>query len=377
MSVRGSALSTREGGVRTRKRALESLYGYYNRAEYIHPDPLEFVYHYESGIDREIAASIASALAYGRVRQILCSVRSVLDIMGPSPASFLLENTPRGIANAFCFFKHRFTTGAVLSDFLTGLRKLVMDFGSLESCFLSGLAREDRTILPALAIFVEKLQIAAGRKLPMFLPSPLEGSACKRLNLFLRWMVRRDNVDPGIWPRVSASRLVVPLDTHMHRIATAMGLTSRKQADIRCAVEITQRFAAICPEDPVRYDFALTRIGMNNGSLPDELCIRSFARNSLVSPSHTKGGKLMEECPVKLYALSTCIHCRNTKDLLDKCGVDYQCVDVDTLEGEERRQIIEEIKKTNPNCAFPMLLIGNKIIIGFKSEEIKEALNLQ
>jgi len=85
----------------------------------------------------------------------------------------------------------------------------------------------------------------------------------------------------------------------------------------------------------------------------------------------------MKDCDIKLYALTTCIHCKDTKDFLDKCGVDYDCVHVDKLEGDERRRMIEEIKKTNPGCAFPMLLIGSKVIIGFKRDEIKEALNLE
>lgn len=84
----------------------------------------------------------------------------------------------------------------------------------------------------------------------------------------------------------------------------------------------------------------------------------------------------MNDRDVKLYALSTCIHCRNTKQMLDDCGVHYTCVDVDKLEGDERRRIIEEIKEENPSCSFPMLIVGNKVIIGFKAEEIREALNL-
>ena len=80
---------------------------------------------------------------------------------------------------------------------------------------------------------------------------------------------------------------------------------------------------------------------------------------------------------VKLYALSTCIHCRDTKIFLDKCGIDYECIHIDKLDGEERRTLIEEIKKTNPSCSFPMLLVGDKVIIGFKKEEIREALNLE
>ncbi len=84
----------------------------------------------------------------------------------------------------------------------------------------------------------------------------------------------------------------------------------------------------------------------------------------------------MDDC-VKLYALSTCIHCKHTKELLDKCGVNYDCTDVDTLNSDDRRKIVDEIKKTNPDCSFPMLVVGNKIIIGFKADEIREALNLK
>lgn len=85
----------------------------------------------------------------------------------------------------------------------------------------------------------------------------------------------------------------------------------------------------------------------------------------------------MENCEIKLYALTTCIHCRDTKEFLDKCGVDYDCVHVDKLEADERRNLLEQIRQANPGCAFPMLMIGSKVIIGFKRDEIKEALNLE
>ncbi len=84
----------------------------------------------------------------------------------------------------------------------------------------------------------------------------------------------------------------------------------------------------------------------------------------------------MKDCDIKLYALSTCIHCANTKEFLNDCGIEYECVEVDKLEGDKRREIVEEIKKSNPGCAFPMLIIGNKVIIGFRKDEIKEALDL-
>jgi uncharacterized protein (TIGR02757 family) len=252
--------------------ALENLYCHYNSFEHIHPDPLEFVYLYESKTDREIIGMIASALAYGRVRQILASVGSVLDIMGPSPSSFLQKNSPADLMEAFCSFKHRFTTGEMLANLLAGLAKLLDSYGSLETCFLTGFSPKDRNVLPGLGAFVRKVEFGCGKALPAFLPSPDGGSGCKRLNLFLRWMVRSDNVDPGTWQAVPASHLVVPLDTHMHRIAATLGLTSRKQADIRCAIEITEAFAAIRPDDPVRYDFALTRFGIK----PEALQMRRF-----------------------------------------------------------------------------------------------------
>ena len=279
-STRGGSIESLPGasaGItcgRTPAPALEKLYRHYNSFEHIHPDPLEFVYLYNTKSDREAVGLIASALAYGRVSQILRSVGSVLDIMGPSPSSFLLENRPADILNAFGAFKHRFTTGEMLASLLTGIANLMVEYGSLESSFLTGFSRRDGNILPGLAAWVEKLEKACGRALPMFIPSPAAGSACKRLNLFLRWMVRSDNVDPGAWQAIPASHLIVPLDVHMHRIAGKMGLTSRKQADMRCALEITAAFASIRPDDPVRYDFALTRFGIK----PETLRMQHFFR---------------------------------------------------------------------------------------------------
>ena len=147
---------------------LEKLYGHYNRFEHIHPDPLEFVYLYDKKLDRELSAFIASALAYGRVQQILQSVRSVLDTMGPSPSSFLLENRPADIREAFRFFKHRFTTGEILSNLLVALRELTLEYGSLESCFLAGFSEHDPNILPALIGLVKRLEQACGRMFRCF-----------------------------------------------------------------------------------------------------------------------------------------------------------------------------------------------------------------
>lgn len=246
--------------------SLDAHYRRYNRKGFIHPDPLEFVHQYGDPVDREVVALIASCLAYGRVRQILVSVSRVLELMSPSPARFLQGHTRSSLEAVFKDFKHRFTTGSELASFLGSIRHVLLQHGSVEACFLAGYQSDDPSVVPALSNFVKELNCGSGRGLGgMFLPSPQKGSACKRLHLFLRWMVRKDEVDPGVWKGVDASKLIIPLDTHMFRIAQLFQLTTRKQADMRTAIEITEAFRTICPEDPVKYDFSLTRLGIREG----------------------------------------------------------------------------------------------------------------
>lgn len=246
------------------KNRLDRLYHKYNKREYVHPDPLEFLYNYNDIKDREIVGMVASALAYGRVGQILKSVSHVLDIMGSSPSLFLREASFKSLNIFFDGFKHRFATGAELASMLMGAKNVIGQYGSLYECFVAGLKKEDKTILPAMTLFVRKI-VTVGNKSPGHLmPLPERGSGCKRMNLFLRWMVRKDDVDPGGWDEVPSSKLIIPLDTHMHRICQSLGLTRRKQANMRTALEATDAFKKIVPEDPVRYDFALTRLGIRD-----------------------------------------------------------------------------------------------------------------
>jgi uncharacterized protein (TIGR02757 family) len=248
---------------------LCQLYETYNRREYVHPDPLEFLYDYEELRDREIVGLVASSLAYGAVRQILKSVAFVLERMD-SPYAFLERSAKDDLLETFKDFKHRFTTGEELATMLYGVKKVVERYGSLQGCFSAGFSNEHETIIPALSAFVKEISSVFEGKPRSLLPSPNAGSACKRLNLFLRWMVRRDDVDPGGWDNIPASRLIVPLDIHMHRISLNLGLTKRKQADLKAAYEITAAFRSIEPDDPVRYDFALTRLGIRDDLDPAE-----------------------------------------------------------------------------------------------------------
>jgi len=247
------------------RQKLDQLYDQYNRREYVHPDPLEFLYEYEHTSDREIVGLIASCLAYGKVVQILKSVSSVLNIMGGAPYDYLRLTSESEIICHFDSFVHRFARGAHLASLLIGIKHVIADYGSIYECFLSGFSDSDETILPALSFFSKKI-IGTGNDCQPghLMPSPDKGSACKRLNLYLRWMIRCDDVDPGGWQSIPASKLIVPLDTHMFRIAGQLGLTKRKQANLKTAIEITNGYKCWSPEDPVRYDFALTRFGIRN-----------------------------------------------------------------------------------------------------------------
>ncbi len=243
------------------KKVLDTVYTRYNRREYVHPDPLEVLYEYDDLADREIVGLIASSLAYGRVRQILKSVSAALARMDV-PSTFLRAATRTSLREHFADFKHRFTTGEDMAGLLFAAKTVIERHGSLRACFANNINRTDETVLPALTAFVQELNRSGADTEHSLLPQPERGSSCKRLNLYLRWMVRRDEVDPGGWDEVPAAKLVVPLDTHMHRIGRTLGLTRRKQADMRTALEITDAFRTVAPHDPVRYDFALTRLGM-------------------------------------------------------------------------------------------------------------------
>jgi uncharacterized protein (TIGR02757 family) len=254
---------------------LEGLYLVYNRRELVYPDPLVFLYEYDDPLDREIAGLVASCLAYGRVAQILKSVRRVLAPLGRHPHRFLLRG--RLSAGLFGDFRHRFTTGEQVRGLLTRVSEVLRVHGSLEA-FMERCAARGGDFQEALNLFSRGLSpLKEALPLKGALPSegasplggrfsllaaPENGSACKMLALYLIWMVRRVEVDPGGWTVFAPRELIVPTDTHMHGIALRLGLTARKQAGLKTALEITRAFARFCPEDPARYDFALTRFGI-------------------------------------------------------------------------------------------------------------------
>lgn len=252
---------------------LDFLYRFYNHRKYVHPDPLEFLYNYPQRKDREVAALIASSLAYGRVRLIVANVGKILDTLGPTPHFFLEETDPAAIRRMLRGFKYRFTTAGQMAGLLCGIRKIIREHGSLYAFFLeafnSARSTADRPrLLGALSRFADAL---CEGKYNSLVPDPGKNSACKRFHLFLKWIVRRDRVDPGGWEAIPPSELIVPLDTHMYRTGRIMGFTTRKQADLKAALDITDGYRKIEPQYPVKFDFAVTRLGIRRGMKDHEL----------------------------------------------------------------------------------------------------------
>lgn len=147
---------------------------------------------------------------------------------------------------------------------LVAIKKAINKYGSLENLFLHSYKQNDESIIPALTNFVVTLKKLGNIKRSSLLSDPTMESACKRLNLYLRWMVRSDIVDPGGWEKISASKLIIPLDTHMFNFGKCYGFTQRKNAGLKTALEITAGFKELAPKDPTKYDFSITRFGIRS-----------------------------------------------------------------------------------------------------------------
>lgn len=244
-------------------RFLEEVYGSCNRGVRLRRDPLALVVEYPDPRDRELTGLVASTLAFGSVDLILRAVREVLLPLGPHPATTLAGFSEQDIAETWAGFQYRYCFPKDIIALLLGAKRAQERAGSLEAFFLAGdPGGED--IVEAAGAFVRGLKALAPGIRKNLLPEPARGSACKRLFLYLRWMIREDDVDPGGWKGLSPDRLLVPLDTHMARVcAERLHFIPRPQADLRSALAATAAFKLYAPDDPVKYDFALTRPGID------------------------------------------------------------------------------------------------------------------
>ncbi len=237
-------------------------------------DPVQFVHCYDDARDREIVGFVAAAFAYGNVRSVLRTVETIVSRMGPHPARFVADFDPRRDARLFRGFYHRWNTDRDLSVLLWILGRFLEKYGSLEEAIVGSGARAphlasealDRFSGAALGFGHERYYPASDRTrvgVRYFFPRPSAGSACKRLNLFMRWMVREDDgIDCGVWRRISPRDLVMPVDTHIARISRYIGLTDRVTPGWKMALDVTESLRALDRDDPLRYDFALCHLGI-------------------------------------------------------------------------------------------------------------------
>ena len=253
--------------------SLERLYHDYNREDSA-ADPVQLVRPYSRPEDREIAGFCAAALAFGRVASVLASISTLFRIMGDQPAQFVRAFDPSRKHPELRAMVHRWTRGVDIAALLWILRQMLERSGSVEAFFTEGLAESDVDVSGALDSFSRRALAVDVRpvygRVPKragvcyFFPRPSAGSACKRLNLFLRWMVRRDEVDLGVWRSVRPGQLIVPLDTHIIRLARCLRLTRYTSPGWKMAADVTARLRALDPLDPVRFDFSICHVGMMN-----------------------------------------------------------------------------------------------------------------
>jgi uncharacterized protein (TIGR02757 family) len=267
--MRASASMRRASALRE---PLERLYREFDYATRVERDAIRFPLRYHDHRDREIVALLTACLAYGRVDLFSRELERVFGIMGPSPAAFVADFDLRRDAHAFDDFIYRFNRPRDVVAFCLAARQIIERHGTLEKCFVAGDPDERGPIGPALERFARAFLDAdldqvfprgcISRGYRHLFPLPSLGGPCKRLQLFLRWMIRREAPDFGLWTSLSPARLLIPVDTHIENMSRAIGLTRRRSRNWRMAEEITARLALLDPADPVKYDFALCHTRM-------------------------------------------------------------------------------------------------------------------
>jgi len=247
------------------KEKLDYHYKAFDKSQ-ISPDPLEFLHKYSDEKDIEVMGFVASVFAYGNVKQIINTLNRFVSLSENTPYEFIINYKP-GINNII----HRFYSLKDVDDFFIILKDTYNEYTSLKNLFLKFYKPEENNLKTAISSFSKYLikrnkllnknkELSLGTRF-MF-PLPELGSACKRMNLFLRWMVRKDELDFGLWNEIPTSKLIIPVDTHIARISRKLKLTRRKNVSWKMAEEITDNLRKYDPHDPVKYDFAICHIGM-------------------------------------------------------------------------------------------------------------------
>lgn len=246
------------------KELLDNLYLSYKH-KFSSKDPVWILHRLSDEKDIELIGLITSAYAYGSVEQINRFTNTLLQRIGSKPYEFTINFEKRKDKKFLKGLNYRFNTEKDLVNLFYSINKILLKHSSLKNLFLSNYSRECDNIIEALTGFSNALNLngKGGKYFNYLVPNPLNGSTCKRMNLFLRWMVRKDEIDLGIWNEVETSKLIMPVDTHIARISKKLRLVKRKSIDLKFAVELTESLKKFDSADPVKYDFALCHIGID------------------------------------------------------------------------------------------------------------------
>ena len=249
------------------KAYLDQLVEEYNHPSFIENDPISIPHQFKNQADIEIMGFWTAMLAWGQRKTIINKANELITLMDGSPHDFI-KNHQEKDREALLKFKHRTFQATDTLYFLEFLQYYYQEHDSLEEAFSQHLSPEDQTVEKALIGFHELFFSLpyAPQRTRKHIATPSRKSSCKRLNMFLRWMVRQDEkgVDFGIWKKIKPSQLLIPLDVHVDRIARRLGLLTRKQTDWLAVIELSSKLARFDPEDPSKYDFALFGLGVLN-----------------------------------------------------------------------------------------------------------------
>ena len=245
------------------EKRLAAIYREYNDEEFIKYDPIKYVYQFEDERERELVGLISSSLSFGRVSQIFKAMDILLYITDNDPLHYVstLKKEPE---EKLLSFKYRFVTGMDVFNLLLSAKKLIEEYGSIGE-----FARENYRKGRFMELVDETIK--AFRGVNYLIPCSLKNSPCKRLFMFFRWMVRDDNIDLGLWKFISPQELVIPLDTHIFRVSKELGLTRKKTSSLSTAMEITDNLKTFSQDDPVKYDWGLSHMGIIKNNFGDHL----------------------------------------------------------------------------------------------------------
>ena len=251
------------------KKRLEYHYKAFDKSQ-ISPDPLEFLHMYKKEKDIEAIGFIASVFAYGNVKQIISKLERIILIVGEHSYNYIVNFSGKDCKD-LKGLQHRFYTENDILNLILALKLVYRNHGSLKNLFLSFYEPSAPNLKNAISkfsdLFLNEIRKQTNsdnvsRGIQFMFPKPEKGSACKRMNLFLRWMIRKDELDFGLWKEIPTNKLVIPVDTHIAKICKSLRLTKRKNVSWKMAEEITENLKKYDPLDPVKYDFALCHIGM-------------------------------------------------------------------------------------------------------------------